>query len=83
MRVQGNTPLSILISEVPKSRNLSAYCSFGTSPIGISGLTCTRRLTLGFPGCQNTETPRLTHARPFPDLILQDFAMGNDKKSHS
>jgi hypothetical protein len=83
MRVQGNTPLSIPISEVPKSRNLSAYCYFRTSPIKISRLTCTRRLTLGFLSFQNTGTPRLTHARSFLDLVLWDFVMGNDKKSHS
>jgi hypothetical protein len=68
------------ISEMSKSRNLSAYCSFRTSPIGILGLTCIRRLTLGFPGFRNTETSRLTHARPFQGLILQDFVMCDDMR---
>ena len=46
LRVQGNTALSILISEMPKYHNMSVYCPFRITPIGILGLASTKKLAL-------------------------------------
>jgi hypothetical protein len=65
LHVQGNTPLSIPITEMPKYRNISAYCPFGISPIGILGLACTRDLPLGILGAEIPNHRNLSMPRHF------------------
>jgi hypothetical protein len=65
MRVQGNLPLGIPGAEMPKHQTLTRLYHFGVSQVGISRRAKTRKLALGFPGCQNSETPKLIHVRLF------------------
>jgi hypothetical protein len=48
-------PLSIPITEMSKYRNIHAYCPFGISPIGISGLASTREYALRYSGPRSAE----------------------------
>jgi hypothetical protein len=57
-RIQGNLPLGFPGAETPKHQNLFMLNHFRVSHIRISRLENTRELALGFPECQNTETPK-------------------------
>jgi hypothetical protein len=69
LRVQGKSPLGILDAKTPKYQFKPAtHCHFGISHVGTSGLVSTRELTLGYPGCRNTEISTLY------TLSFRDFA---------
>jgi hypothetical protein len=77
-KYKGTCPWGFRVLKRRNTKIYSCYTILGFHPQGFQ-LVNTRELSLGFPGCRNTETPKSIHVIPFRGFTHRDFATGEYK----